>query len=329
MKRFYTVLSIIIIFFTNFSEGVETRIEKKTIEKIQTIKFGVFSPGFYGLAPLYVSIENGYLKEEAIKVDFIQLSDPQLTLAIANGQIEAGVGSLPNPVYAIAKGLPIKLVAAANVIPPNRLYENILIRKGSDIRKIEDLRGKKISVGSKRGWPGIMMAYYFKRHGISLADSTFVEGIPLPQQKEAFEMGQIDAAYGGEPFVTMIIKAGVAEYLPIKEPWSGVNNFICFNNDYLNKKPDVVKRFLKAYVRGINYALEHETETRRIIAKFARLSEEIALQMKLGDWKRTWDKFGRIDVQGLKEFEQLMLTLGFLEKQSRVENNVDQSFLPK
>lgn len=329
MRKFCVVISIIILSLSIFLRNGETQVQKKSMEKIQTLKFGVFSKGFYGLAPLYAAIEKKYMEEEAIEVEFVQLLTPQLIQAIATVQVEVGVGSLPNPIYAIANGVPIKFIAAANIIPPNRPYENILVRKGSGIHKIEDLRGKKIAVGSRRSWPGIMMAYYLKKHNVSLADVSFVEGIPLPQQKQAFEMGQIDAAYSGEPFVTMMVKSNVAEFLPIQDPWFGVNNFICVSDSYLKRNPEVIKRFLKAYVKGIRYVLDNERDSRKIIAKYAGLSEDITMSMKFGRWTSVWNRNGNIDIEGLKQFQKMMKELGFLEKEIEVNKNVDESFLPR
>ena len=107
------------------------------------------------------------------------------------------------PIFASIAKVPIALVAT---IPGDVHDIGIVVKNGSGIQGVADLKGKKIS------YVRATNTHYFllrllQRHGLSLAD---VQPIPMPMQESliAFRSGHVDALIGGGISVLQAEMAG-------------------------------------------------------------------------------------------------------------------------
>ena len=113
---------------------------------------------------------------------------PALMEALAAGAIDFGTAGETPPVFAQAAGAPFAYIGAE---PPAPAGEAILVRDGSPIGTLADLRGRRIAFNK-----GSNVHYLFVRAiakaGLGLADVTPVYLAP-PDGRAAFERGSVDA----------------------------------------------------------------------------------------------------------------------------------------
>ncbi|MFC4639500.1 aliphatic sulfonate ABC transporter substrate-binding protein [Deinococcus hohokamensis] len=134
---------------------------------------------------------------------------PPLLEAANAGAVDFGsVGNAPG-VFALAGGANLKYVA----VTENRSSstEAIIVPPGSALRKVADLKGKRIGVA--RG----SSAHYFlynalRSAGLSIKDVTVVPLLP-PDARPAFESGTIDAWSIWDPYLTTALQATRARVL--------------------------------------------------------------------------------------------------------------------
>ncbi len=147
--------------------------------------------------PLYVAVDHGFFHQEGVRVNLRVVRDAKSTIgAILHGDLDGGFLGFPQIVFALERKVPIKVVAWAGRSHPGTRC-GLHVWNNSDIRKVEDLKGKKIAMGrdvSTRTLVGTLLA----RHGMTYNDIEVAMGIELgePMKTEAaFKSDRVSAIY--------------------------------------------------------------------------------------------------------------------------------------
>jgi sulfonate transport system substrate-binding protein len=177
------------------------------------------------LAPLGVSVtwtefNAGPVQLEALNVGSIDFGD---------------VGEAP-PIFAQAAGAP--LVYAGATVPRPKL-EAVIVPKGSAIRTVADLKGKRVAF-NKGSNVHYFLVKLLEKHGLSYGDVQTVFLSP-PDARAAFEKGAIDAWVIWDPFLAAAQKTLDARLLA--DAGGIVNNraYYFTSRDFATKNADVLK----------------------------------------------------------------------------------------
>ena len=149
------------------------------------------------LAPLGVNVtwtefNAGPVQLEALNVGAIDFGD---------------VGEAP-PIFAQAAGAP--LVYAGATVPRPRL-EAIIVPKGSSIKTVADLKGKRVAY-NKGSNVQYFLVKLLEKHGLKYSDVQSVF-LPPPDARAAFEKGAVDAWIIWDPFLASAQKSLDAQLL--------------------------------------------------------------------------------------------------------------------
>ncbi|MDM0089157.1 MULTISPECIES: sulfonate ABC transporter substrate-binding protein [unclassified Variovorax] len=176
------------------------------------------------LAPLNVSVKwteftAGPVQLEALNVGSIDFGD---------------VGEAP-PIFAQAAGAPLAYVAAT---VPRPASEAVLVPKGSALRTVADLKGKKIALnkGSNVHYFIVKLA---EKHGLAYTDLNLVY-LPPADARAAFEKGSVDAWVIWDPFLAAAEKTLDARVLADATGVVGNRAFYFSSLDYVAKNQDVL-----------------------------------------------------------------------------------------
>lgn len=176
------------------------------------------------LAPLGVTVKwtefaAGPVQLEALNVGSIDFGD---------------VGEAP-PIFAQAAGAPLAYVAAT---VPRPQSEAVLVPKGSAIRTVADLKGKKIALnkGSNVHYFIVKLA---EKHGLSYGDLSLVY-LPPADARAAFEKGSVDAWVIWDPFLAAAEKSLEARVLADATGVVGNRAYYFSSLDYVAKNADVL-----------------------------------------------------------------------------------------
>ena len=157
-------------------------------------------------ADLFIAIDKGYFRKEGLTVtpEIIQAT-AQTTPDLVSGTMDF---SLLNYVSTMEieqnGGIQFKYVSPGTVAAAN--VSEILVPKGSPIRSLAGLKGKKIGSPQTTGAIGnLSVDVTLKAHGIDPKAVTFV-ATPFPDEMTALARHQVDAVWSTEPFVTVIKK---------------------------------------------------------------------------------------------------------------------------
>jgi taurine transport system substrate-binding protein len=197
-------------------------------------------------------------------------SGPDALKAVAAGEIDiARVGSVP-VAAALARKLPIEVIAVAGVIDSS---ERLIARK--DITSVKGLEGRTVT------YPPGSTAHYallaaFNVFGV---DASKVKQAPLKPADElaAWKRGDVDAAYVWGPFSNQLEAEGGHELL--KSGQLQKDGYYLFNVYVVSKKfaeshPDTVVAFLRAFRDTVNRCKADPDAAAKSIA--AELGQDVA-----------------------------------------------------
>ncbi|RMF87692.1 MAG: ABC transporter substrate-binding protein [Nitrospinota bacterium] len=213
---------------------------------------------------LFVAQKHGFFAEENLKVNIYVPSNPEDTLKlVAVGQDHFGLSYQTDTILARAAGIPVVSIAALVQHPLNVL----MALKDAGIRSPADLKGKKI------GSPlipsdDVYLETVAQRVGLSKDDYKVVDvGFNLVP---SLLSGQVDAVIGAY-FVweKVQIELEGKEVVIFRLQDYGVPDFyesvLLTSEKLLRTQPDLVRRFMRAAVRGMRYTIAHPEEALAIL----------------------------------------------------------------
>lgn len=149
----------------------------------------------------------GVFKNAPYKVKFARFTfGPPLVQAAASGDIDLGlVGDVP-PITGAAKEYGFKIVGTAHYLDPKLATEDIVVPKGSPIKTLKDLKGKKIAIPQGSSAHGLALLA-LKSVGLTPKDVQ-ISFLDPAAGATAFASGKVDAWSIWNPQAALAVKAG-------------------------------------------------------------------------------------------------------------------------
>jgi ABC-type nitrate/sulfonate/bicarbonate transport system substrate-binding protein len=161
-------------------------------------------------------------------------------------------------------------------------YIKMLTATAAQIRKPADLKGKRIAFTAGTGGEVYTMQL-LKAAGLSKDDVTLVNLRPQ-DMVAALASGSIDAYGTWEPHIFNGIKALASKATPLDTKGIYAETFnIVLMQDYLQKKPEVAKNFLKALVEAEAWMKAKREQAINVVAAFVK--------MPVDELKPIWDDY--------------------------------------
>ncbi len=187
----------------------------------------------------------------------------------------------------------------------------MIVKADSPIKSAADLVGKRLAVNTLNNINWLYAQAWIEQSGGDPSKVTFVE-VPFPQMNDAVTNGQVDAAFNTDPFVTRGEASG--QIHSIGRPFSEVQpNLpkaqIVTTGGFIKSKPEIVKHFVRAYLRGAEWMNAHrgQKEWADMVAVITKLKPEIIMKeqqpalptsVNVADANKTIDlmvKYGLLD----------------------------------
>ncbi|MGV1831075.1 taurine ABC transporter substrate-binding protein [Agrobacterium vitis] len=205
--------------------------------------------------PSSVAIANGELaKATGYDIDFRKFnSGAEIFAAIASGDVQVGyVGSSPFAA-ATSRGLDVKAFYLASISGTD---EALVVRNGSGINSVNDLKGKKLAAAPVSTDHYQLLAL-IKSLGLSEKDVQ-VFAIPQPEIVASYNRGDIDGGFVWDPALTELSKNGkvlvtskdVAEKgAPTFSAWVAAGKFAKANPDFLKAYAGVINKYYASFAK--------------------------------------------------------------------------------
>jgi sulfonate transport system substrate-binding protein len=206
---------------------------------------GTLRIGFQKYGTLTILKARGTLDQrlvaQGIDVKWIEFpAGPVLLEGLNVGSIDFGtVGEAP-PIFAQAAGA--DLVYVANE-PPAPLSEAIVVPKGSALKTVADLKGKKVAL-NKGSNVHYLLVKALEKSGLQYNDINVVF-LPPSDARAAFERGSVDAWVIWDPFLAAAEKQLGARILADGEGIVANHQFFVAARPYAEKNPAIIKIILE------------------------------------------------------------------------------------
>jgi ABC-type nitrate/sulfonate/bicarbonate transport system substrate-binding protein len=207
----------------------------------------------------FAAIENGYFAKEGIEADF-KTGGPNIDpiSLVASGQVKLGDAGSNDIIIARAQGTPIKAFACIFQKTPFALMS----LKESPILSVPEMAGKTIAIPDFSRPPILAL---LQKNGLSESDVTFV---PVGTDPAILATGQVDGYFGYATNQGIILKErgvdieivytydlGLVEY----------GNAFFTTDEVLETQSDLLVRWLRADIKGWQFAVENPEETARLM----------------------------------------------------------------
>lgn len=291
-------------------------------------------------APFVVAIDKGYFKEQGLDVTIDTAGGSLEPLnRLASGTYDMGFGDINSLIkFRDANpGTPIKAVFMLY----NKPAFSIVGRKSRGVVKPKDLEGKKLGAPAPDG-AYAQWKIFTQANGIDASKVT-IENVGFPVREPMLAAGQVDAITGFSFSSYINLKdrgVPVDDITVILMADHGVNlygNAIIVNPKFAAEKPEVVKKFLTAFLKGLKETVKNpDASVASVLKRNDVAKKEIELErlkMALKDNILTPEVkangFGGVDSARLdKSVEQIALTYDFKNGKPKGADVFDASFLP-
>src|ERR1700738_1015825 len=226
--------------------------------------------------PYFVALERGFFKEQNIEPEMTKLmGGPPNVAAMMTNQIEgSGVLVTLEGLNANVKKPGVAMYVSLNSQTKVWKMEQFVVRNGLKAETIADLKGAKLM--SAPGPANLNTAKaILAKNGLKEGDYT-IDQLDMGQHVNAMTAGTFDGGYTLEPNASMMIKSGVArsleagvisKYILGSDTADAYAAGCAMTADFIEKRPEVAKRFATAWAKAIAFINSNPDEARKYLAK--------------------------------------------------------------
>jgi NitT/TauT family transport system substrate-binding protein len=251
--------------FTVFSVPAHSQTEKLRVA------YTVIAPT---QATLWTANELGLFAKHGLDVELVLLvGAPLAVTALVSGEtpiVHAGASAV---ITSNLQGSGAVLVAGG----ANRFPYVLFVT--DEIKRVEDLRGKKFGVSRIGSADNAAAITVFNRLGIKDTEITYVQAGSIPARLAAMQTNALQATLLQAPETLKAKEIGMRpllDFTKLDVEWQ--QNGVATTRDYIKKKPDTVRRFIRGFVEGSAYNLNNPKGAQKILQKYLAIKDDKSVQ---------------------------------------------------
>ena len=225
-------------------------------------------------ATLWTAKELGFFAKNGLDVELVLLvGAPLAVTALVSGEtpiVHAGASAV---VTSNLQGSGAVLVAGG----ANRFPYVLFVT--DEIKRVEDLRGKKFGVSRIGSADNAAAITVLNRFGIKETDLTYVQAGSIPARLAAMQTNALQATLLQAPETLKAKEIGMRpllDFTKLDVEWQ--QNGVATTRDYIKKKPETVRRFIRAFVEGSAYNLNNPKGAQKILQKYLAIKDDKSVQ---------------------------------------------------
>ena len=283
----------------------------------------IASSTWTGYALIYLANAKGIWKQHGLDVNFKDVEDPNdRFIALAAGRLEGMASTVDAFARQQSNG-----VAAVEVFPIDASVGGDGILAKNTIQTVADLKGKTIGVnqGSVSEW---FLAQVLEKNGLHLSDVK-EQNLTSGAAGAAFVASKLDVAVTWEPWLSKAkVRTDGHVLVSSKQYPDLIMDSFAFRKDFVQKYPDTVKDFMKAYYDAFTWMQANQTEALKVIGDAvqetpADVSADLAT-MTLFDLSTGKQVIGTSSSHG-KIYDNVKAAADFWKAQGKVDAAVNPS----
>lgn len=290
------------------------------------LRIGKSVPNSWAFAATDVGVQTGIFKQEGIELAISSFKgDAQMQTGLTAGAVDVSLGSGPGLGFR-ARGVPAIGVAAMYGAPANLA---IVVLAKSPIATVADLKGKRIGVttaGSLTDWLARELA---RQQGWGSDGVQVVALGSVPARLAAMERNELDALLieSATGYELEEIKRGriITHFGDIAKHF--YTHVIFATDAMIQKRPEVLRRFLRGWFRTIAYIRANKDATVKITARVIDVRESVVTKIydaQVGGFSAD----GAWDPQAIDVIRKSLKELGILDHIPEAKTIYNDQFVP-
>jgi NitT/TauT family transport system substrate-binding protein len=231
---------------------------------------------YWGVSTLSPTLWIPYLAKEAklfekngLDVELVLLrGSGQTSQAMVAGSLFASSVALPAVMLANLNGADLVNVAHGIAVQGSKL----MVRP--EIRKVEDLKGKKIGISSLGSAGDLLFGYVLRKYGIDTNRDVFWLAVGNTGERlQALLNGAVDAADLTYPADAQAERKGFRALLDARKEIVYPTASVVTRRKTIREERDAVMRVVRSYVEGIAFLKQNREFSQKVLAKHFRTND--------------------------------------------------------
>lgn len=317
MKLGLILLTLAFFVCSNGTESVAAQAPTKIVIGYATIS--------NSSTTLWVAQDEKFFAKNGIDAELVFMPGaPTLVAAINSGAIAVGFTGGTAILAAAAGGADFKVLAASQI----RSNHDLIVKP--EIKKAEDLRGKRIGVTSigGTGWMAAMLV--FEQLGLNPdKDKLIVSGFgEMRIIARALETGTIDGALVTGNFTSQLRRAGY-NTLGELERVAMMGNAVVVKQSFLQSQRDLLRNFLKAMSEAQSFVLSplKRQAVLQVMSKRLSITDPAVAEDSLNDLLKRLEKKPIPQLDALRNIQHFLQTRNPKVGQVKLEDLIDDSIV--
>jgi NitT/TauT family transport system substrate-binding protein len=280
-------------------------------------------------APFYMAVEKGYFREAGIEVDFDYSTETDGVALTGANDVKFALASGEQVLLARAQGLPVVYVASWWQDFPVGIASKV----EEGIKTPADLAGKRIGLPGTFGASYIGLRALLDYAGLQEKDVT-LDSIGF-NQVEALISGQDQAVviYVNNEPIQLQARGYDVDVIRVADYVRLASNGIISNETTIAQDPDLVKRFVQAFLKGLADTIQDPDQAYEISKKYVENLaqadqgvQKAVLASSIEFWKV--DRMGYSDPVAWENMQKVLLNMALLEKPLDLDKAYTNEFIP-
>ncbi len=280
-------------------------------------------------APFYVAIEKGYFKDAGIEIEFDYSFETDGVSLVGAGELPFAVVSGEQVLLARSQGVPVTYVTAWY----QKFPVSIIAVPDLNITGPADLKGQTIGV------PGLFGANYIGAQALLFSAGLKPEDVTF----EAIGFNQVGAFASGQSKVVVVYTANEPiqlraqgldlTELRVSDHAQLASNGLLASEKVIADDPELVRSFVGAFIKGLEYTIAYPNEAMTISAKyipdFETLDADVQKQVlatSIEMWKA--ERLGYSDPQAWENMQNVLFDMGLIEEKLDLSKAFTNEFIP-
>ncbi len=264
-------------------------------------------------------------EKEAGSSHFARMRGIEIVDLMKSGKAEAGLIGESSYLYCLSRGDAIVAVAMLGHDHKDRPGHVVILRKGVTIRRPEDFKGLRLV--SRRAGPGdeVFLREFLRSEGVDPSWVKIIDQVDDDHVDEWMKKGEIDGGYYHLLAAHRLVADGHATvYRPMNWLNAEISHaLLVFRRDVVEKRPDLVERFVEAYMRRIRY--ERSLPKDQIVDR-ADIGTSMRFEFQ-GMSMPVYDPTPRVRPELLEEMQRLLLKHGKIDRTIALGPGIDNGFI--
>jgi NitT/TauT family transport system substrate-binding protein len=207
--------------------------------------------------PFRIALARGFFKSQGLEIQPIFVrGGPVAMAAMVSGEVDfAQIGGAQAVMRSRARGLDVSIIGSISNAT------NYQLVGGKSTRTMEDLKGKILGVTGAGAFSDFAMRTFLRRKGIDPDKDVTLRAIGGSALRAgALERGVVAAAPFAPEDTVRLTRLGFPMIANFSDSLNIPQSIVATRNEVLEKLPDTSKRFLKAFILGIQFAKGNKAE---------------------------------------------------------------------